>query len=227
MLNDVGKRIAELRKQNGWSQAELAEKLNISDKAISKWENGGMPSVDLFPKLAKIFNVSIDYLMIGDSEGETEQEAEAASEAHPTEFEESIANLSIEDMELILSDQRELYTEEELAVLEQKYKKLLEPDEEEEIDEEEDEYAEFNRLADEDEEDIRRPRRSGGDDYGCLMYFVATICPLAGIIWGAVERKTGVVVFSIMMMILCIILGAISGVLMGSMESLMNAGRYY
>ena len=80
MLNDVGKRIAELRKQNGWSQAELAQKLNVTDKAISKWENGGMPSVDLFPKLSKIFNVSIDYLMLGDGEDESEQETEEVSE---------------------------------------------------------------------------------------------------------------------------------------------------
>ena len=37
--NNVVKRIAELRKQNGWSQIELAEKLNVTDKAVSKWEN--------------------------------------------------------------------------------------------------------------------------------------------------------------------------------------------
>ena len=36
----IGKFISECRKQNGFTQAELAEKLGLSDKAISKWENG-------------------------------------------------------------------------------------------------------------------------------------------------------------------------------------------
>ncbi len=34
----IGKKIAELRKTKGWTQLELAEKLNVSDKAVSKWE---------------------------------------------------------------------------------------------------------------------------------------------------------------------------------------------
>ena len=64
-LKDVGQRITKLRKEKGWSQMTLAEKLNVSDKTVSKWENGGMPGIDLFPKMAKLFNVSIDYLMTG------------------------------------------------------------------------------------------------------------------------------------------------------------------
>ena len=64
-IKDVGQRITKLRKENGWSQMMLAEKLNVSDKTVSKWENGGMPGIDLFPKLAQLFNVSIDYLMTG------------------------------------------------------------------------------------------------------------------------------------------------------------------
>ena len=67
--NNIGKRIATLRKKNGWSQMELAEKINVTDKAVSKWENGGMPGIDIFPKLSKIFNVSIDYLMLGEDGG--------------------------------------------------------------------------------------------------------------------------------------------------------------
>ena len=67
-IKEVGQRIAKLRKENGWSQMELSEKLNVSDKTVSKWENGGMPGIDLFPKMAKLFNVSIDYLMTGNEE---------------------------------------------------------------------------------------------------------------------------------------------------------------
>ena len=66
MAHSIGKTIAELRKAKGWTQIELAEKLQVSDKAVSKWEkDAGIPSVEFFPLLAKLFNVSIDYLMMG------------------------------------------------------------------------------------------------------------------------------------------------------------------
>ena len=61
----IGETIAELRRSRGMTQAALAEKLNVSDKAISKWENGqGYPDVTLFPMLASLFGVSVDYLML-------------------------------------------------------------------------------------------------------------------------------------------------------------------
>ncbi len=64
--HSIGKTIAELRKAKGWTQFELAEKLQVSDKAISKWEkDGGAPSVEFFPLIAELFDVSIDYLMTG------------------------------------------------------------------------------------------------------------------------------------------------------------------
>ncbi len=67
MAHSIGKTIAELRKAKGWTQRELAGKLQVSDKTISKWEKDvGSPSIEFFPILAKIFNVSVDYLMIGD-----------------------------------------------------------------------------------------------------------------------------------------------------------------
>ena len=61
----IGKTIAALRKRIGLTQSELAERLNISNKAVSKWENGqGYPDISLFPALAALFGVSIDYLML-------------------------------------------------------------------------------------------------------------------------------------------------------------------
>ena len=64
--HSIGKTIAELRKAKGWTQVELAERLNISDKAVSKWESeAGYPEITMFPKLADLFGVSIDYLMTG------------------------------------------------------------------------------------------------------------------------------------------------------------------
>lgn len=66
MGHSIGKTIAELRKAKGWTQIELAEKIQVSDKAVSKWEQeGGIPSVEFFPALAEVFGVSIDYLMTG------------------------------------------------------------------------------------------------------------------------------------------------------------------
>lgn len=79
-LKDVGQRIAKLRKENGWSQMELSEKLNVSDKTVSKWENGGMPGIDLFPKMAKLFNVSIDYLMTGSEDPDAARTSEGAED---------------------------------------------------------------------------------------------------------------------------------------------------
>ena len=66
MAHSIGKTIAELRKEKGWTQVELAEKLQVSDKAVSKWEkDDAFPSVEFFPVLASLFGVSIDFLMTG------------------------------------------------------------------------------------------------------------------------------------------------------------------
>ncbi len=64
--HSIGKTIADLRKEKGWTQAELAEKLQVSDKAVSKWEqDNGAPSIEFLPVLAELFGVSIDYIMTG------------------------------------------------------------------------------------------------------------------------------------------------------------------
>ena len=66
MDHSIGKTIAELRKAKGWTQVELAERLNVSDKTVSKWESeAGYPEYTMLPKLADIFGVSLDYLMTG------------------------------------------------------------------------------------------------------------------------------------------------------------------
>ena len=66
MAHSIGKTIAELRKEKGWTQVDLAEKLQVSDKAVSKWEkDDSFPSIEFFPILAQLFGVSIDYLMTG------------------------------------------------------------------------------------------------------------------------------------------------------------------
>lgn len=69
-MNNFGKMIYMLRKKLGMTQAELAEKLSISDKAVSKWENGvGYPEITMLPLLAETFSVPIDYFFKGRPKG--------------------------------------------------------------------------------------------------------------------------------------------------------------
>ena len=68
----VGNSIAKLRKKCSMTQSQLAQKLNITDKTVSRWENGlGYPEITQFPLLASIFGVSVDYLMTGERKGIT------------------------------------------------------------------------------------------------------------------------------------------------------------
>ncbi len=62
-----GETLAKLRKKIGLTQQELAEKLGFSNKTISKWENSEtLPEITVLPKLASIFGVSVDYLLLGE-----------------------------------------------------------------------------------------------------------------------------------------------------------------
>lgn len=59
-----GQMISSLRKEKGMTQLELAEKMGVTDKAVSKWERDlSFPDVNSIPKLAEIFEISIDELM--------------------------------------------------------------------------------------------------------------------------------------------------------------------
>lgn len=71
-MNSVnfGKIVAKLRKERKMTQCDLAKMLNISDKAVSKWESGmGYPDIAQLPALSEIFEVSIDYLLKGNPKG--------------------------------------------------------------------------------------------------------------------------------------------------------------
>ena len=60
----IGKRIAELRKQNNMTQFELADKLGISFQAVSNWERGNsMPDISKLPQISELFNTSIDEII--------------------------------------------------------------------------------------------------------------------------------------------------------------------
>ena len=63
----IGKFIAECRKKNKLTQMQLAEKLNITDRAISKWENGkGMPDSSLMLDLCNELKISVNELLSGE-----------------------------------------------------------------------------------------------------------------------------------------------------------------
>lgn len=60
----IANNITELRKAVPFTQAELAEKLNYSDKAVSKWERGeSIPDVIVLKQIADLFGVTVDYLL--------------------------------------------------------------------------------------------------------------------------------------------------------------------
>lgn len=63
----VGELIRRLRKENHMTQQKLAEKLHVSDKAVSKWERGlGCPEVSLITELSRIFEVDMQNLLSGE-----------------------------------------------------------------------------------------------------------------------------------------------------------------
>lgn len=60
----LGQMIASLRKERGMTQLELAEKMGVTDKAVSKWErNLSCPDIYSLPRLAELFGISVDELV--------------------------------------------------------------------------------------------------------------------------------------------------------------------
>lgn len=73
-------KIIQLRKKNGWSQEELAEKMNVSRQAVSKWEGAqAIPDLSKILALSELFGVSTDYLL----KDEVEVEATASQDGEP------------------------------------------------------------------------------------------------------------------------------------------------
>ena len=70
----VGELIQKLRKERGWTQKYLADKMNISDRTVSKWERGlGLPDVGLLKNLSDIFGIDLGKMLDGDlNERETD-----------------------------------------------------------------------------------------------------------------------------------------------------------
>ena len=63
-MKSIGETIASLRKKKGMTQNELAEKMNVTDKAVSKWERDlSCPDVNTISKLAYVLDTSVDELL--------------------------------------------------------------------------------------------------------------------------------------------------------------------
>ena len=70
----IGGFIAALRKANGMTQKDLAEKLNVSDKSVSRWErDDGAPDLSLIPVIAEVFGVTCDELLRGERKSPEQQ----------------------------------------------------------------------------------------------------------------------------------------------------------
>ena len=88
----TGAFIAELRKEKTLTQTELAKRLNISNRTVSKWENGdGYPDITMLPELASALGVSVDELLQGERKRE-EEASEAAEAIFDISFTDSAAN---------------------------------------------------------------------------------------------------------------------------------------
>ena len=92
-------KLIDLRKKNGWSQEELAEKLNVSRQAVSKWEGAqSIPDMSRIIQLSELFGVSTDYLLKDQLEqSEPTQESSEAGASRTVTMEEANAFLAIKE----------------------------------------------------------------------------------------------------------------------------------
>lgn len=69
----MGQLITELRKEKGLTQKQLADELNVTDKAVSKWERGqSFPDISMLEPIAQALDISIMELLAGERKGEDE-----------------------------------------------------------------------------------------------------------------------------------------------------------
>ncbi len=91
-------KIIKLRRRNGWSQEELAEKMNVSRQAVSKWESAQtIPELDKILQLGTLFGVTTDYLLKDEIEVEELTNEESSS---------NIRRISIEDANAYMAERK-------------------------------------------------------------------------------------------------------------------------
>ncbi len=93
-------KIINLRKKNGWSQEQLAERLNVTRQSVSKWEGAqSIPELDKILQLSQIFGVTTDYLIKEEIEDEEYVEINSPSDSDIT----NIKKVSLADAQEFLS----------------------------------------------------------------------------------------------------------------------------
>ena len=103
-------KIMELRKKNGWSQEELAEKMDVSRQSISKWESAqSVPDMGRIVRLSELFGVSTDYLL--------KDEMETAEPAQSEEADRTLRSVSMEEAAAFLHMREENAPRVALAVM--------------------------------------------------------------------------------------------------------------
>ncbi|MDO5128075.1 MAG: helix-turn-helix transcriptional regulator [Eubacteriales bacterium] len=90
----LAEKIMSLRKQNGWSQEELAEQLNVSRQSVSKWEStASIPDIEKIVRMSELFGVSTDYLLKED------EDTVCMQETKPTAIDDSVKEGKVISME--------------------------------------------------------------------------------------------------------------------------------
>ncbi len=96
LKNIIAKNIAELRRERGLTQLELAERLNYSDKSISKWERAeAIPDVAVLKEIADLFGVSLDFMVEEEHKQKTMDKISAFKKLHNHAFITGICVLAV------------------------------------------------------------------------------------------------------------------------------------
>lgn len=98
----IGKFIAKMRKKQNLTQAQLAEKLNVTDRAISKWETGkGMPDSSLMLPLCQILHISVNELLSGEVISQQNYQAKLEENLLETVKQKELADRKLLTLEII------------------------------------------------------------------------------------------------------------------------------
>ena len=99
----IGKFIATCRKEQGLTQAVLAEKLNITDRAVSKWETGrSLPDAAIMPELCDILNININDLFSGERIGMDQYQEMAEQHLLEMRKAEDLTNRKLLSLEVVI-----------------------------------------------------------------------------------------------------------------------------
>lgn len=84
----LGETVKQLRLKNGWSQAEVGKKLFVTSQTVSKWESGGISSLEVLGKLAELYGLTLTQLLLGFERMRAipEKQAPAEQQKEPNRF---------------------------------------------------------------------------------------------------------------------------------------------